>query len=66
MKYYEIWTIVEPKRKALSQATMEYTAASNKLTALNEKIDVKYGDLSKVPDSWKNLLLSNNCKFYRL
>ena len=41
MKYYEIWTIVEPKRKALSQATMEYTAASNKLMALNEKIDVR-------------------------
>lgn len=41
MKYYEVWTIVEPKRKALSQATMEYIAANNKLTALNEKIDVR-------------------------
>lgn len=42
MKYYEVWTIVEPKRKALSQATLEYTAAANKLTALNEKIEVLY------------------------
>lgn len=40
MKYYEIWTIVEPKRKALNQATLEYTAATNKLTVLNEKIEV--------------------------
>lgn len=42
MKYYEIWTIVEPKRKALVQATYEYNAATNKLTILNEKIQVLY------------------------
>lgn len=40
MKYYEVWTIVEPKRKALDQATAEYNAAQSKLAVLNEKIEV--------------------------
>ncbi|XP_050529246.1 dynein beta chain, ciliary-like [Daktulosphaira vitifoliae] len=38
MKFYDVWQVVEPKRRARDQATEELNAARNKLTELRNMI----------------------------
>ncbi|KAJ8925640.1 hypothetical protein NQ315_009485 [Exocentrus adspersus] len=39
LKYYEVFVVVEPKRKALAQANKDLNDARNKLAELNEKLN---------------------------
>lgn len=42
MKFYSVWEVVEPKRKARDQANNELNAARTKLIDLRFMINVKY------------------------
>jgi hypothetical protein len=44
--FYNVWTFVEPKRKALAAANAELAAASQKLAELKAKIAVRLPGIS--------------------